>query len=416
MFDAADTRALTNCARTLGITMAALLQGLWALVLSRYRYPGRDEAATHDLAFGIVVSGRAAALEDVERIVGLFTNTVPLRVRFREDEPLAAMLQRVSDASIAAQEHAHLALAEIQTAPGMIDHALAFENFPRDAALAASIARGDFAFEVAAVESFEQTPYNLSVIINPSSDALSVCFCFNEAFHSTAQIDRLFGQLKAAATGAAANPATRIADLDLVAAKEAGEMAGFGVGESVELSEVTLHALVHAVAERAPLAPAIIAGKQVFSYGEVDQRAGHIAASLRRQHGVRPGHRVGVVLERSAELPICALGIMRAGAVYVPIDPVFPPERVAFIVKDSDCGVLLTTRGRVPSLEDVVPNARVVDAAALMQASSDAPSLGETHDPVSPDDCAYVIYTSGSTGEPKGVAIAHRGVVNLPAT
>ena len=279
--------------------MAALLQGLWALVLSRYRYPARDEAAAHDIAFGMVVSGRAAALADVERIVGLFTNTVPLRVGFREDEPVAAMLRRVGDASIAAQEHAHPA------ARGDSDRArhdrsrLRVRELPARRGLAASIAKGDFAFEVAAVESFEQTPYHLSVIINPSGDALSVCFCFDESFHSTAQVDRLFGQLKAAATGAIANPTARIADLDLVSAKEAGEIAGFGFGESVELSDQTLHARVRAAAERAPDAPAIIAGNKVFSYAEVDQKAGQRrgqpAQPASRRTGAARGRGAGAI-------------------------------------------------------------------------------------------------------------------------
>lgn len=406
-FAPAQTAALERFAREHDVTAGTLVTALWAILLSRYQRPA--EGGRHDLAFGLVVSGRPPSLPDANGMVGLFTNTVPLRVRIDEGEPLSAFLARLQADAVAAQEHAYLALADVQTAPGMIDHIVAYENYPRDAAIAASVARAEFGFAIESVAAVAQTPYDLNVVFAPG-ERLAVAFHFNASRYASQQIDRLFAQLVALASAAMPSPHARIGDLDALPHAERALLRGFTARRAERAGPDTLHETIACRIREMPDAPAIIEEHRVLTYAELGAAASRLAAVLRARLHLAPGARVAVVLERGADLPAAWLAILRAGGVYVPVDPVFPDERIAFMVDDSECALVLTSASRREALQRLVPGVGVYDVQAIAaEAAETAP-----HDAPSPP-CAYIIYTSGSTGRPKGVAVGHAGVLNVMA-
>ncbi len=406
LFTVDETAAFEAFARARQVTPGAALQALWAILLSRYQAPSREAAQRADVAFGAVVSGRPPAIPGVESMIGLFTNTVALRVAVDADEPLGELLARVQSDALEAQEHAYVPLAQAQPAPGAIDHAVAYENFPRGG-VAAGPAHARPGFEVDAVAAVAQTPYDLNVAFVPG-ERLAVHFLFNAARYSAAQLERLGAQLGALMAAAIASPDAPVGGLDLLPAGERGRIEGFALTRRGRAGPVTLQEAILARVRESPGAVAIVDGDTVLTYGDLEARSRALAAALARHPRFVPGARVAVVLERSAGLPIAWLAIMRAGGVYLPLDTAFPDERVGFIVRDSEAALVLTTAARRASIEALAGDAAVVEV----------PEAGEGEGPftdAAPAECAYVIYTSGSTGVPKGVALGHAGVLNLMA-
>ncbi len=387
-----ERAALERCARECEVTPGALLNSLWAILLGRYQRAG--DAGRHDLAFGIVVSGRPAGVAGVEAMVGLFTNTVPLRVTVDEAEPLSVLAARVQAAVVAAQEHAYLPLAQLQAGHGAIDHLVAWENFPRDAGVAAAAAGGELGFRLEDASGVAQAPYDLNVVFVPG-EALTASFHFNASRYAPAQVERLFDQLRTLVLAAAAAPRSPVGELDAVGDEERRRLTAFELTRAERLGPATLHGAIGESIRATPQAVAVIEGDREMSYAELDRRATALATALRVREGLAPGGRVAVLLERSAELAVAWLGIMRAGGVHLPIDPALPQERIAFMLADARCAATL----------------RAADVARLVEEGAGLAPLAEAQ----PQPCAYVIYTSGSTGLPKGVAVGHAGVLNVMA-
>jgi amino acid adenylation domain-containing protein len=393
-FAPAEYQALERCAGACQVTPGALLKTLWAILLGRYQVAPADAARRRDLAFGIVVSGRPASVAGIEAMVGLFTNTVPLRLAFDEDETLAVLAARVQADVVAAQEHAHLPLAQLQAVHGAIDHLVAWENFPRDAGVASAMAGGDLGFRLEGASGEAQVPYDLNVVFEPG-EALTASFHFNASRYAPAQVERLFAQLRTLVLAAAASPLARVGELEAVGGEERALLRAFELTRVERPGPGTLHEAIGERIRAAPEAVAVIEGDRETSYAELDRLATALATALRVRHGLAPGGRVAVLLERSAQLAVAWLGILRAGGVYLPIDPALPQERIAFMLADAGCAVAL----------------RAADVARLVEEGAGLAPL-----PVAPAQlCAYVIYTSGSTGVPKGVAVGHAGVLNLMA-
>ena len=222
-----------------------------------------------------------------------------------------------------------------------------------------------------------------------------------------AAFDRAVGTVQRVFSG---DPATPLAAVPLLDADEAARVAA--LGRPVASARTPLARIERCVAELAaaqPDAPAVSYEGRRLGYGELDRRANQIAHTLRAQ-GVRDGDRVGVCLERSLDLVVCLLAVMRAGAAYVPMDPSYPAERLAYTAKDAGLSIVVTALADFP----VQGSLRRIDPARLFALAADAPTTAPPQG-VGPDDAAYVIYTSGSTGRPKGVVVPHRNVTALVA-
>ncbi|MEU9331659.1 amino acid adenylation domain-containing protein [Streptomyces sp. NPDC048290] len=373
------TDALAGLARRHGLTVNTVLQGAWAMLLARLT--GRT-----DVVFGATVSGRPADLPGVESMVGLFINSVPVRVRLDADRPVLRTLTELQERQSALLDHQHLSLPEIQRAGGpgaVFDTMLMFENYP----LPPDRPDAPGALAFTHVEGHQATHYALTLGVMPGRPTRVHITYRPDAFDPDVARD-LLGRLVWVLEQLVADPLTPVGRIGLVGQLERGLVVdGWNATAGEDPPADSPLDLFRARVAADPDAVAVSEAGRELSYAALDAASDRVAARLHGR-GVRPGDRVAVRLERSAGLVAALLGVWKAGAAYVPVDSAYPPERVAFVLRDSAPAVTLE------SVEDV-------GAAAPPVLEPDG------------DDLAYVMYTSGSTGTPKGVAVPHRGAAAL---
>src|SRR5215210_4809980 len=398
------TTALRELARRHRLTLNTLMQGAWALLLAQTNGGG-------EVVFGGTVAGRPGDLPGADTIVGLFINTLPVRVAVDPEGRVLPWLAEIQERQSEARRYEHAPLFEIQTWSGLpagaalFDNILVFESYPLDGSLAALVP--DLSMSRLTVN--EQTNYPLNLVVVPGPELSLEVLCDSRRIDAPAAV-RLLERLTGALRAFAADPERRVGEVPLLLEGERHQLllewndtaAGFPREES-------LPALFAAVAAAMPEAPAVVEGEEVWSYGRLAEAARRQAGQLAAL-GVGPGARVGVAMERSADLVVAFLAILEAGAAYVPLDPGYPDERLLFLLEDTGAAVVLVherTRERMAGLwtcEDVKDIKDSKDPKPLKSLSS----LGGGG-----SQLAYVLYTSGSTGRPKGVAVPHRAVVRL---
>ncbi|MFF6832025.1 amino acid adenylation domain-containing protein [Streptomyces sp. NPDC012438] len=387
------TAELTARARREGLTPSTVLNGAWALLLGGL-------TGARDVVFGSTVSGRTTEVEGLDAAVGLFINTVPVRVRLRADEPLAALLRRVQDDHAALLDHQHLGLADIQRLAGggeLFDTLVVFENHPAGPPAATPLVTG--------TEVLDAVHYPLALVAELRDGHLSLRFT-----HDPDRLDRLTvavvaHRFEALLRAFATDPGRPTARVALLSDREEERLAALNATDHpLPDPDATLASLFAARAALTPDTPAVVYGGATLTYAELDRRAEALARRLRAR-GAGPEEFVAVAVPRSAELMVALLGVHRAGAAYLPVDLDYPADRVAFVLADSGARTVVTTAeaaGRLPG----VPGLDTV----LVDREEEAPDAPRAD--AGPDHPAYLIYTSGSTGRPKGVAVTHRAIVN----
>ncbi|HEX7242510.1 MAG TPA: amino acid adenylation domain-containing protein, partial [Longimicrobiaceae bacterium] len=403
------SRELAAFARARKLTMNTLVQGAWALVLSRY-------AGEEDVVFGATVSGRPGELAGVEQMVGLFINTLPVRARLRPGAPAGEWLAELQEEQAEARRFEHSPLVQVQgwsevpAGEPLFDSLLVFENYPVDEALRDATKGGPW---IAGGRSLERTTFPLTLMVVPGA-ATALRAAYDTARFDGGGVRRMLGHLAAAMAEMARDPGRRLDSVALLSDAERGAVLAAGRGERRSWEAGTLHGVFRAQVERTPDAVAVTRGAERWSYRELDRRSDALAARLRRV-GVRPEARVCVLLERAPEMVAALLGVLKAGGAYVPLDPTHPADRLAYVLEDSGARVLLTQE----SLRGVLA-AEGVEVVTVDATSGDSVEVPDAGD-VTPGHLAYVIYTSGSTGRPKGVMGTHgaavhflRGMVECP--
>ncbi|NEO73075.1 non-ribosomal peptide synthetase, partial [Moorena sp. SIO3H5] len=398
------TQALQFLARQYNLTAATLMQAAWAILLSRY-------SGELEVLFGVVVSGRSAKLSDIEKRVGLFTNTLPLRVLVPAQAQLIPWLQQLNQQQLEMQTYSYSSLVEIQklsevpSGIPLFASILSFGNYPIDSSV---IQQWDPSLRIERLESFSQTHYPISVIIAGWNEDLYIKISYEHSHFDSDTILRMLGHIQTLLVAIATNPKQQLGRLPLLTTKEQQLLIEWNQTTTDYPSDQCIHQLFEAQVEQTPDAVAVVFEDQHLTYSELNTQANQLAHYLQQQ-GVGPNVLVGICLERSLEMVVSLLGILKAGGAYVPLDPTYPQERLNFMLCDAQISLLLTQQALVTQLPSA--SLPIVCLDADWQQAAQATDTPTSH--LQPGHLAYVIYTSGSTGKPKGIAMGQAALVNL---
>ncbi|MFE0605853.1 amino acid adenylation domain-containing protein [Streptomyces sp. NPDC058892] len=395
-----EARDLARRAAELGVTVNTLVQGAWALLLGQLT--GRQ-----DVVFGATVSGRPPAVADVDSMVGIFINTLPVRVGFAPGDTLAEVLERLQNRQAGLLEHHHHGLTQIQQATGLqslFDTLVVFESYPidREGLSAATEAADGIAFTGLRPSTATNYPLALMAAADPH---LQFVFQYAPGVFDRATVETIADRLVRVLRQLAATPGLQVAQLDVLDTAERDRLLVEFNDTHVPTPDTTIAGLVEDRAARIPDEVAVIAGDTSLTYREVNARADRLAREL-ADRGVGPESVVALSLPRSADLVVALLGVLKAGGAYLPVDPKYPSHRLAAIFGEARPHLVLTDSETVAVLPEHDASDLFLDTLDLSGAATGpAPRLHA-------DQLAYVVYTSGSTGKPKGVAITHANVVN----
>ncbi|MFC3453286.1 amino acid adenylation domain-containing protein [Amycolatopsis speibonae] len=394
--------ALAARARECGVTVSTMLQAVWGLVLAAIT--GRD-----DVVFGAVVSGRPAELPGIETMVGLFINTVPVRVRMRPGHTFAELVREVQDEQIALLAHHHVGLADIQQAAGLgklFDTLVVYENYPKPAGAAEA---DQDRLRVQGMTAADATHYPLALAVVPG-DTLRLRLEHQPALFTTEQAAAVLARFTRVLEAVVADPRTPLAAVPILSGAEQRELAARN-DTAVPVPDRTLPESFAAQVAATPEATAVISEDLSLSYAELDARANQLARLL-IERGVGPESLVAVMLPRSPELVVTVLAITKTGGAWLPIDPVYPADRVAYILDDAAPALVITTAALTASPAGAVVIDDPETVGDLAGRDSAPVTDADRARPLDPRHPAYLIYTSGSTGRPKAVVVTHRNLAN----
>ncbi|GGP32983.1 hypothetical protein GCM10010501_76200 [Streptomyces libani subsp. rufus] len=384
-----EAHAVARRAAELGVTVNTLVQAAWALLLSRLT--GRD-----DVVFGATVAGRPAGLPGSDEMVGLFINTLPVRVGLAPGDTVQEVITRLQRHQTDLLDHHYYGLSDIQNDAGLtslFDTIVMFESYPVDRE-GLSEAHGEAGIAITGLRPFAGTHYPLT--LNAAADPylqLSLDYqtdVLDQA--ATATVAARFARVLRQITE---DPGTAVAAVDVLDPAERHLLLSELNATALDVPAPSVPEQFARQAARTPDALAVVSGDRQLTYRELDVRANRLAWELRAR-GVGPESLVAVALPRSADLLVALLAVWKAGGAYVPVDPGYPASRTEFILGDAR-----------PVL--------VLDEAELARDLGHHPATAPPAGAPDPETAAYVIYTSGSTGTPKGVAVPHGALRNFLA-
>ncbi|QPF43658.1 non-ribosomal plipastatin synthetase PpsC [Bacillus subtilis] len=397
-----ETSELQKIAAACGATLNTVFQALWGIMLQKFNR--RDDAV-----FGSVISGRPSELKDVENMVGLFINTIPIRVQsdFLSFSDLVSGMQKDMTE---AEAYSYFPLYDIQAQSALkqelIDHIIVFENTPTQQEIEELNQAGSFDFSVKDFEMEEVTNYRCSVKVIPGR-TLYVRIHFHTGAYQPNMMSEIKDYLQHMISDVISDPSLPVSKMTLLDEDKTRKIVSQNNRTvSVSPKAPTLHGLFERQAAVTPERPAIRFSGGLLTYAELDMYASRLAAHLAAR-GVTNESIVGVLSERSPDMLIAVLAVLKAGGAYLPLDPAYPKERLSYMLKDSGASLLLTQPGC--SAPNFSGETLEVDMTSL------ASEKAENHlfTPADGGSLAYVIYTSGSTGQPKGVAVEHRQAVSF---
>ncbi|MCA2219577.1 non-ribosomal peptide synthetase, partial [Jidongwangia harbinensis] len=404
------TDRLTRQARDLGVTPNIVVQAAWALTLARIT--GRQ-----DVVFGITVSGRPPELAGVERMVGLFINTVPLRVSLRPAEPVGALLARIQREQLHTLDHQYLSLGRISSLTGMgdlFDTSMVFENYPLDHARFDAVAEAA-GLRGISVDYHDASHYPLGLVVTPGA-RLHLRLDYRPDAVSPDRAAEVVDILRRVLDTILDRPGVASGRIDALDPATYRHLTVDVNDTAREVPAEPLPRLFESQVARDGAATALVFEDTTLTYAELNARANRLARYLVGR-GAGPEGSVAVALPRSPQLAIAVLAVLKTGAAYLPVDLKTPAERIRFMLDDAAPGLVLTTvekAGRIPPGGPAPVLLDAPDIASAVEACADT-DLGDAElaAPLRPEQLAYVIYTSGSTGTPKGVAVTHVGVPSL---
>jgi len=398
------TEALRKVAAREGITLNTMVQGAWALMLSRY-------SASNDVVFGATRACRSFGGETAT-MVGTFINTLPVRIHLESSEPLFAWLKGIRSSQVAIREYEHTPLASIQAwsevphGASLFESILVFDNYELNTKMQAQ--GGNWAHRQ--VQLRERTNYPLT-LYGYADQKLILRLAYDRQRFNTASVQRMMGHMRTILETISTGVDLDLSSVRMITARERQELRQWNATEVDYPRTKTVHDLFEEQVDRSPGATALVFRNQRLDYQELDNRANQLAHLLLSK-GLRPGDRVAVSMDRSLELMVALLATLKAGGAYVPLDPAYPAERMKYVLSDAHVSIILTQEKIRPQVAGFAKVILAIDADneydAIATCSQFRPRVE-----LSSESPAYVIYTSGSTGKPKGVIVSHRNVANF---
>ncbi|WP_172284687.1 condensation domain-containing protein, partial [Chryseobacterium sp. LAM-KRS1] len=398
-----EFKILNTFCKDLGITLNTYIQAVWSYLLSKYN-------SSEEIVFGSVVSGRPAELEGIENMIGLFINTIPVRVCLDEAETPRSLLKKLHDDSIRNKGYHFNSLSEIQSLSSLgkdlINNIIVFENHLRNdkEEEEKTISSTGLSFEGAGI--FDLNNYDFNIIVIPDKEEINIEFKYNSSlFHSPSIVSLIshFGNMIDKFNASVDQP---LSDIEYLGTEEKNLLLNeFNATRVVYPSDVSIISLFEEQASKNPETVAVVFEETVLSYEELNHQANALASQLQNDYGIQKGDHVGVMLGRSEKQIISILGILKLGAVYVPVDANLPESRKSSM--SEGLHLLITESFFLFDLDFYEGNSFAIDVEFNGSYAGDFVS-----EETGGSDVAYIIYTSGSTGEPKGVLTTHSGIVN----
>lgn len=385
------SQELRTFARSQGVTLTTLFYAAWGVLQQRYQNE-------RDVLFGTTVSGRTSELPGSNEVIGLFINTLPLRVKHQDGQTVANLLRDVQRGLQARTEQESTPLVEIGAS---FDTLLVVENYPLDTQL---LSAENGHFKVTGYKMREMTNYDLTVAIE-CFDSAKVVMTWPEGLFDEAAIERCTTHFVQLLSEMAENSSRLVDELKMLFESEQAQMLEMGNGADAEWPDVCIHQLFEQQVQLHPDQIALRTEEETLTYAELNQCANRMARVLRGK-GVGPGAVVGLTTERSALMYVALFAILKAGGAYMPIAPHLPLDRAAYMLEESKPVLLLASEQHSAAYQDLC-EVLVLESSECNEGSSENLNVDSR-----PDQLAYVLYTSGSTGRPKGVEIEHRSVIN----
>jgi amino acid adenylation domain-containing protein/non-ribosomal peptide synthase protein (TIGR01720 family) len=400
--DAATTRRIRLWAGQHHITVNTIMQGVWAFLLHRY-------TGNADIAYGVTVSGRPESLSRIEQRIGMYINTIPLHSTLREEQGIVEWLQEMQRQQLLSREYQHTSLSDIQGWMGikgdLFDSILGYQNFP-----AGEVVSDHNRVKVPRLHHQEQTTnYPLSIRIS-ERDSISIEFIYKAEILAAEHVRKISNHFELVLLQMTGNSSACLRDIHLLSAAEENQLIKEFNDYFIAYPDQTIIDLFSRQVSKFPDAVALVYQEEQVTYQELDERSSQLAHYLIKA-GVKEETLVPICIQRSMDMIISVLGVLKAGGAYIPIDPAYPADRINYILEDSSANVMITSTA---CKSKCIPTHRCRkieldserDFIALEPVVKPEITLHSSH-------LAYVIYTSGSTGNPKGVMIEHRGIVNI---
>ncbi|MET3212169.1 UNVERIFIED_CONTAM: amino acid adenylation domain-containing protein [Paenibacillus sp. PvR008] len=403
---------LKELARNNQVTLNAVYQSLWGIVLQKYNN-------SNDVVFGSVVAGRPPEIPAVERMIGLFINTVPLRIQSAGDLTFTSLIQQIHHLNLNSKPYEHLSLSQIQNnesiGQSLFDHIYVFDNTPLNSSWKHRLAEVNV--NIKDIDVIEHTNYDLSITVLPG-DETNITFIYNSNIHSEATVRRMANHIYNVAMKIYSEPSVCLKNICILSADEETELITLRSSKSMEHSGTeTLADLFERQVEVAPFATALTCGETHMSYGELNKQANKLAYVL-QDMGVQPDQLIGLLTERSPEMIIGILGILKSNAGYTPLDPENTSERLKVIVQDANLSIIVVSRSNVSLITKLIEQLEGSERHQIL-VLEDVLEQTNDRDKSNPlriseaNHLAYVMYTSGSTGIPKGIMIENINVMRI---
>ncbi len=381
-------------------TLATVLYSAWGILLQRYNN-------MNDVMFGTTVSGRTADIDYIEDVVGLFINTLPLRIKTDTNNTVLDLLDDVNQSINGRKKFESTSLvdikkySEINTRENLFDSIVVLENYPIDKILKDE----NNVLSILSHSIFEATNFDLTVSIT-TIDKIEITFIYNNLLFNDETIKRIAQHFEIVITKMIFDCNSKIDEIDILTNREKEQILfEFNNTKSDYTKDKTIHELFEEQAQKNSANVAVVYDGKSITYKELNEKANQLASSL-RERGVKPDTFVGIMVERSIEMMLGILAILKSGGAYLPIDPHYPVERIKYMLDDSKAKILLTQQRFLSKVKDEYNVLNLEDASLYSGAKTNLERVNTSK------DLAYLIYTSGSTGRPKGVMIEHHSVLN----